>query len=155
MLKSIYKSIYIYVSYHHNYVFVIKWYTVELILRSRGRVMNEFDSADPNRSIGPSFSFRSLLYHLKQHRRGQVGRVHSCFSACLPPLLCCTLCFCCQTTFVVCVGGSQQRLCLASLYWRSLKEIHLLKVHAGLRQSDLDLPRYWTPLRRHVMVTLR
>ena len=86
------------------------------------------------RNCVPHFSLCSLLYHTQCSTGGGKWANQQAVLACLSP-------FSCAATYVLlsnhfcCFRGWKPRiLSWASLNLRSLKEIHLIKVHAGLRQ---------------------
>ena len=85
-----------------------------------------------NRSvIFLSVHFCITLSAAQEGASGQTSK--QCWLACLPSLVLQPI-FCCQTTFVVCVGGSQLPIVLGFTPLEIFDGNTSQKVHAGLRQ---------------------
>ena len=102
------------------------------MLHSRGRVMNDSTLRIRIARFGPSFSLCSLCITVA----AQEGASGQSAGSALPVslLLCCNLYFVVKLLLLFVWAEANFLFCLASLHLRSLMEIHLLKVHAGLRQ---------------------
>ena len=115
-----------------SFVHYHKWYSVEFMLHSRGRVMNDSTLRIRIARFGPSFSLCSFCITVAA-QEGASGQSAVSAFACLPPLVLQPM-FCCQTTFVVCVGGSQLPIVLGFTPLEIFDGNTSPKVHAGLRQ---------------------
>ena len=108
-----------------SFVHYHKWYSVEFMLHSRGRVMNDSTLRIRIARFGPSFSLCSLCITVAA-QEGASGQ--SAVSA-LPVslLLCCNLFFVVKPLLLFVWAEANFLLCLASLHLRSLMKIHLRK----------------------------
>ena len=130
----------------------VMWYSVELILHSRGRVVNDstLRIRIDNRSV--IFSLFTSVSHSVQHRRGQVGKPASSAGLPVSLLLCCHLCFVVKPLLLF-SWVEAQNILLSFTPLEIFEGNTSDKSPCRTQTSDQDLPRYWTPLRRHVRLS--